>query len=279
MTWGHRPPDAVDRTRHGEAEYAVERGGPPGDPHEPPVPRWPGGLLNPHDPRSGPPAPASPAAPPAASRAGLWAGLRAGSTAVPREGRPRNSTGRWIGVVVAGAALAAIVAPLVASVADDRLQSVPTIVALPDETAATSAPGSELRLGASASIGGWSLTPESADLDADDEVAAANQFNVPPPPGSRYALVHLRALNRTDRAASIVTELNIEVRDGTGEVHGRFECGVVPDPLSSDEFETGTGPAGNVCFVVPVAALDGATLEVRAFVTFTDPPVRWRLTG
>ncbi len=196
--------------------------------------------------------------------------------------------------MVAATILAAIVLPLIVgeiSRQNTALRPLPTF-ANPDDTAGTGSevtdpltgstidrPDEPLALGASFDVGAWSVTAQSADLDANDVVAATNQFNEPPPIGSNFVLVALEAVNHGAEPASIVGELLIELRDAKGTAHDRFECGVIPDPLDNDEYAVGAGPVGNACFVVPVAVLDNALLEVTAYTEFNAPPVQWRLGG
>jgi hypothetical protein len=132
-----------------------------------------------------------------------------------------------------------------------------TIPGIQDCAAASEARRSPIPIGETADIGeGWSATVTGAAYDITDAVAAENQFNEPPPEGSRFVAVDLSLAYNGDGSDIGFTVTTKAV--STGNVRLSTDCGVIPNQidLAVDVFAGGT-IAGATCFVVPADQIGG----------------------
>ena len=268
MTWGYRPPVA------GDGGGGDDGGGSDGVPETPPS-----GAAIPTTPvRAATFGPSAPPPPPMAPTRSI---------------RPARQSPRWPALVVAIAIAAAIAVPIVVSAAGDPDVSgdfdaseftafpalpVPTVATAPVPTVAPE-PLPPVAIGTAADLGdGWTLTVHGVDRDADVEIAAANEFNPPPPVGSHFVLVDVEIVNRGDDARLLAASLQLEFVDGAGASHTPFECSVVPAAIPFDPIPIDTPVRGNLCFPVPAEAIAAGVVSVTVFARFGDPPRTFTLT-
>jgi len=144
----------------------------------------------------------------------------------------------------------------------------PTTVAATDVVAGAPAGQSGDRAnpvppGAVADIGsGWRLQILSVNPDAAAAIAAENEFNEPPPPGSTFSMitVALGYFGLEDPTSVFETTISAV---GASNVELPSGCGVLPQPLDmfGDVFAGGV-VVGNVCFVTTPA--DAPVLQLYA---------------
>src|SRR5262249_20757306 len=118
--------------------------------------------------------------------------------------------------------------------------------------AATPKRKAPLAIGTPSDIGdGWQVTVTGAASDITDAVAANNQFNPPPPDGSRYIGVPVRyAYNGTEATGTAVGVLLTGVTDGNVQLQ-QGQCGVGPGEIDLfSDVLPGGAVEGLVCFVV-----------------------------
>jgi hypothetical protein len=117
--------------------------------------------------------------------------------------------------------------------------------------------------GAIADIGtGWRLQVLKVNTDAAAAVAAENQFNDPPPPGSTFTLitVALGYFGQEDPKSAFETTISAV---GAANVELTASCGSIPQELNSfGELFAGGVVVGNVCFVTTPE--DTASLQLYA---------------
>lgn len=118
---------------------------------------------------------------------------------------------------------------------------------------------------------GWRLQVLDVDDDATDAVMAENQFNDPPPEGSRFTLVTvaLGYFGLDDPQSGLFTTIS-GVASANTELDA--DCGVIPNELDSfvDMFG-GAVQTGTVCFVTTPA--DTGQLQLYATAGFSGADV------
>jgi hypothetical protein len=121
------------------------------------------------------------------------------------------------------------------------------------------------------SSNGVRLVVESVDFNGDGAVAAANMFNDPPTPGSRYVLVNVLVANNTDEPFRPWIRVDVEGIGSANQVRGRCSE-VLPDSLSdAPEIYPGGETSGNVCVEVPIAEIDDGSFLLLVSVGRGNP--------
>lgn len=110
-----------------------------------------------------------------------------------------------------------------------------------------------LSLGETVSGNDWELTVNDVTFNADDQVAAANEFNDPAPEGASYVLIHVEA--SYTGADSEMPMIGTEVAWVTesGETIQAFDSmAIAPEEFdSATELYDGGTEAGNIAIAVP----------------------------
>lgn len=110
-----------------------------------------------------------------------------------------------------------------------------------------------LSLGETVSGNDWELTVNDVTFNADDQVAAENQFNDPAPEGASYVLIHVEA--SYTGADSEMPMIGTEVAWVTesGETIQAFDSmAIAPEEFdSATELYDGGTEAGNIAIAVP----------------------------
>lgn len=116
-------------------------------------------------------------------------------------------------------------------------------------------------LGSTVSGDDWSVTINSVDLDANDAVAAENEFNDPAPDAMTYIMVNATITYDGDSDSGEMPWTTIEYVTTDGNTIS--ESGVVPDPLDTvSELYPGASTSGNVALVVPSDSAGDGVLAV-----------------
>jgi hypothetical protein len=126
-----------------------------------------------------------------------------------------------------------------------------------DRSGATAIRQEPVGMGTSVDLGnGWSVTVNSADTDADAEVAAAEEFNEPPAGGKRYVVVNLSATNVGDRPDT--PEVEASLFGSSGVEHDGGNLVTPPEPRFDTvaELEPGGSTEGNLVFIADVDETD-----------------------
>lgn len=117
-------------------------------------------------------------------------------------------------------------------------------------------------LGATLSNDEWSITVNSFDADATDEVLAENQFNEEPQAGHTYALANLTVAYLGDDSGTPWEIDVVYVTESGNVVHQHDHMAVTPDALPDNELYSGASATGNVSFHIPQD--DAGLLRVKA---------------
>lgn len=117
--------------------------------------------------------------------------------------------------------------------------------------------------GESFAYGDWEVTINEVTFNADEQVAAENQFNDPAPEGYSYALINASTTYTGDDSESPMIGTGIAYVTENGEtISSTDSLAVVPDALdNSRELYNGGTETGNVGLAIP--SDDAGTIRVR----------------
>ncbi|WP_120004172.1 DUF4352 domain-containing protein [Nesterenkonia muleiensis] len=119
-------------------------------------------------------------------------------------------------------------------------------------------------LGTEVSSSDWSVTINSVDLDATDEVLAENQFNEEPEEGHHYMLVNVTAEYTGDDAQGATPMLSIAYVSPQGNTYNSYDKSAV-EPDSFDSLTTlyeAASVTGNIAIHVPSDDVETGVLSV-----------------
>lgn len=118
--------------------------------------------------------------------------------------------------------------------------------------------------------GDWAVTINDVTLNADEEIASANEFNEPAAEGSSYALVNATVVYNGEDSDMIMMGTDIAYVTSSGETVSTWDSIVVaPEPLDgTQELYNGGTETGNVVIAVPDEG-EGA-IRVRLGLFDTD---------
>jgi hypothetical protein len=99
----------------------------------------------------------------------------------------------------------------------------------------------------------FTVTINSVNLNGNDAVTSANQFNDPPADGTQYAIVNA-TITYTGKTSATPAEVQIAYVTAGGNVINSFDKIVIgPDPqISANDLYTGASVTGNVVLQIPV---------------------------
>ncbi|MFZ3417197.1 DUF4190 domain-containing protein [Arthrobacter sp. 3Tela_A] len=175
-----------------------------------------------------------------------------------------------IGVFATQALYTAAIDSVVESIED----SSDGVVAAP-EAEQQEAAAESLALGSSAEVGEYTVTVTGVNLNGNDQVMAANQFNEPP--AGQYVLVDLAVVYNGSEEGDPWIDLTTEFAGSDARQYSSSTCTAV-SPNPAHEVPTLTnGGAGNftVCFDVPVEAMTDAKILVESLFSLRDDRVYW----
>ena len=150
-----------------------------------------------------------------------------------------------------------------------------------DETPVATGPGTSreeaVAIGETVRSGDLEVTVTEVNLDAEDEVRAANEFAEPARPGRRFVLVQLRVRHAGEGSDTISVSSSDFKLTGSGNVvydaFGDASCGFFDGDIQGEMFPGGE-LEGSVCFQVPDAET-GLILIVQPFASFDDEDRRF----
>lgn len=184
-------------------------------------------------------------------------------------------------------ALAAILTAVVAAgcVASDPDGTGADIVSSPSP-AASEAPadnagdllgtrGNPVPAGTVVRIGDWQVKLGATNTNANEIVAAENQFNEPPAEGRQFVMVPVDLVYKGTESGFPNVNLLIQFLGAGGNTFGAADtaayCGVIPNDLSNaGEMFPGAAASGNVCLGVPSDQVGGGAWMVQEALTLDD---------
>lgn len=143
--------------------------------------------------------------------------------------------------------------------------------ATPGPSAVAGSASQPLALGAAAAIGKeYQVAVTSVKLDANAEVAAANQFN--DPPGGQYILVQMSVTYVGAEEGTPWIDLSETFVGTDARQYDASACGAVVDQgaMQVPTLENGGNASYEVCMDVPPAAIEGGKIFVEESLSFRD---------
>lgn len=117
---------------------------------------------------------------------------------------------------------------------------------------------------------GWNMKVNSAELDANATVAAANQFFTPEP-GNQYVLVNVTITNASDQPGEPWTNLKVSLLPPSGVAQDSEILVGVPGEIDTmAQMQPGASATGVVPFQVPSAEVDGTVLLGQSLFTLDE---------
>ena len=118
-------------------------------------------------------------------------------------------------------------------------------------------------------------------VNANEAVAASNQFNDPPVDGRQFVLVPVSVTYTGDESGTPWVDLTIKFVGSGGNTYGSGtddHCGVISTPLMDlGEMYKGASATGNECVSVPSAEVEGGTWVVEETFSFDGTKVFFAL--
>ncbi|MDT3439010.1 hypothetical protein [Pseudofrankia sp. BMG5.37] len=150
--------------------------------------------------------------------------------------------------------------------------------------AADGAPGTRrnpVLAGTTVKIGDWQVALGLTNLNANDQVAAENQFNAPPATGRQFVLVPVQVTYTGTESGTAWVNLSIKFYGAGGNTFGggpNDSCGVVPhDLIELGEMFPGANGSGNECVSVPADQVAGGAWIVEESFALDDNRVFFAL--
>jgi hypothetical protein len=121
--------------------------------------------------------------------------------------------------------------------------------------------------GVTFAVGDWTVQLGTTNPNADDVVAAENEFNEPPAEGRRFVMVEATVSYTGDDSGTPWIDLSFQFYGSGGNTFGvglDDYCGVIPDGLEDHgEMFPDASATGNVCASVPADQVDGGAWIVE----------------
>ena len=115
----------------------------------------------------------------------------------------------------------------------------------------------------------WQITPGAPTLDANQIIAAENEFNEPPAEGSQYVLLPLDVTYVGSESGTPWVDTRVVFVGSDGNTYNQAFA-VAPSPLTDvGEMFTGANAQGNLVFEVPSDVIEGGTWSIS--LLFGDP--------
>ncbi|WP_250445837.1 DUF4190 domain-containing protein, partial [Actinotalea sp. C106] len=156
----------------------------------------------------------------------------------------------------------------------EREDSGMPLVATDSEAYATHSP---LALGEPATLSLATVTVTAIDLDADEEIAAADEYN--PAPAFGYVLVDIESRYDGDEFVRVGGGYDVQLVTTDEIAYRPTSCYAsnLPGDLAFElpDMRPGESAAYQVCFDVPAERVDGASIMVIDYEDFDTPPAFW----
>jgi len=159
--------------------------------------------------------------------------------------------------------------------------------ATPSESATTEAPATSdgtaenpLKMGATATVGDWTVTVVSVTKNGTAQVMKANAFNDKPAKGSEYVLVNVKATYNGDKKGNAGMDLGINFLGNDSTVYTDHDALVVApnDLTNAKQVVKGGKVSGNAVLAVPVAVMSaGGLIQVAETFSFDGTSVNWKV--
>ena len=116
---------------------------------------------------------------------------------------------------------------------------------------------------------GWELTVNSANLNANETIAAANQFATPAP-GTNFVLVNVTLANKFDEPSSAAFEVKISMLPPSGvAIDDSISCSAFVEGRLDRmaQMQPGSVQTGDLCFEVKEAEIATSLLLAEPQLT------------
>ena len=132
-----------------------------------------------------------------------------------------------------------------------------------------------LPLGTVITMGDWEVTVTDVMLNANDAVAAENEFNEPPVDGRQFVMFGVDATYKGTESGNPWLDFSWGIVGSGGNTFsggGTDDyCGVIPDDLMEEgEAFPDASVTGNICYSVPSDQVEGSTIRVEDTFSFTN---------
>ncbi|MBG6084427.1 DUF4352 domain-containing protein [Zhihengliuella flava] len=123
--------------------------------------------------------------------------------------------------------------------------------------------------GATAAVGDYEVTVDAVNLDATEDVAAANEFNSPAE--GQYVLTDLSVTYTGDEEGTPWLDLNLELVGSDARIYSTTTCVAVLENSAIDQPNLSAGGSSSyqACFDVPAEATEGAQVRVGSTFDFS----------
>lgn len=138
--------------------------------------------------------------------------------------------------------------------------------------------------GTTVKVGDWEVMLGPTNLNANDVVAAENQFNEPPAAGRQFVMVPVEVTYAGSDSGAAWIDLSIKFLGSGGNTFGSGAsqedyCGVIPNPMHSlGEMFPGAKGAANECVSVPADQIEGGAWIVEETLSFDNNRVFFALS-
>jgi len=161
----------------------------------------------------------------------------------------------------------------------------PAAVPIDDSTSREAPPLQAIEgapIGQPVQVGDWTITVVSVTPDAAAQVAAENQFNEPPAPGTQFFMATLEATYNGSESSTFWVDMSLKAIGLSSVAYEGFDasCGVLPNDLDNagETFPGGT-VTGNVCWSIDVADAESLTMLAAPSFSFDDQREAFSLTA
>lgn len=175
-----------------------------------------------------------------------------------------------IGVFASQALYVAAIDSVVAEIEDGA----DGVVEAPAEEEQAAA-GELLPLGSSAEIGEYTVTVTNVNLDAAEQMLAANPYNAAP--AGQYVLVDMAVVYNGSEEGDPWIDLTTELAGADSRIYSTTTCNAVTERPAFEVPTLTTSGTGeySLCFDVPAEAVTEATVQVEETLSFTDTAAAW----
>lgn len=134
-----------------------------------------------------------------------------------------------------------------------------------------------LAVGTTVTLSTWEISMGASTLNANDIVAAENEFNDPPLEGRQFVMAPVNVVYKGEESGTPWVDLSLNFVSSAGNTYGMSMddyCGVIPNDLSDvgEMYKDATG-SGNVCMSVPAGEIEGGVWVIEDFTEFSGDKV------
>ena len=132
-------------------------------------------------------------------------------------------------------------------------------------------------LGVPAQVGDYEVTVDAVELDANETVAGANDFNVPPT--GQYVITQLSATYVGAEEGTPGFDLTAIFHGTDARQYSDTECSAVlpDDAIDAPTLNSGGSDTFQFCMDVPAAAIQGGQLSIEPTMSFDDERVYYAI--